>query len=109
MSALLQSSDHNSATYSSAFLVPMRQRKYSAPYLFRGVIMRNFFGFPFSSNNQKLSEIKEQKVDPDITAIPATDMSCAKKPKSLIPAKHHVHLKKMEEHRRNLRTMYFSS
>ncbi|MFZ6719099.1 hypothetical protein [Undibacterium sp. Ji49W] len=68
--------------------------------------MRIFFGFPFSSNNQKLSELKEQKVDPGIAA---TDMGCAKKPKNLIPAKQHMHLKKMEEHRRNLRTMYFSS
>ncbi|MFZ6757031.1 hypothetical protein ACO0K9_07395 [Undibacterium sp. Ji50W] len=68
--------------------------------------MRNFFGFHFSTKNQKLSALNEQKVDPGITA---TEGGCAKNPKNLTPAKHHMQLKKMEEHRRNLRTMYFSS
>ena len=66
--------------------------------------MRNFLGFHFLTKNQNLSALNDQQVAPDITTAES-----AKKPKNLTPAKQHIHLKKMEERSRHLRTMYFSS
>lgn len=68
--------------------------------------MKNFFGFHFLTKNQNLSALNNQQVAPGITA---TDMNSAEKPKNMTPAKQHMHLKKMEERSRHLRTMYFSS
>ncbi|MFZ6711935.1 hypothetical protein [Undibacterium sp. TC9W] len=68
--------------------------------------MKNFFGFHFSTKNQNISTLNDQLVTPVVTAA---DMGNAKKSKNLTSTTHHIHMKKLEEHRRNLRTMYFSS
>jgi len=68
--------------------------------------MRNFFGFHFSTKNQNLTALSNQQIAPGIIA---TDIDGAKKPKILTSTKQHMHLKKMEERSRHLRTMYFSS
>ncbi|MFZ6776308.1 hypothetical protein ACO0LD_05700 [Undibacterium sp. Ji83W] len=66
--------------------------------------MRNFLGFHFLTKNQNLAALNDQQVVSDITTVES-----AKETKILTPAKQHMHLKKMEERSRHLRTMYFSS
>ncbi|MFZ6732264.1 hypothetical protein ACO0LG_10110 [Undibacterium sp. Ji42W] len=68
--------------------------------------MRNFFGFNFSTKNQNISALNEQLVTSVVTV---SDMGSNKKSKNLTSTTQHIHMKKLEEHRRNLRTMYFSS
>lgn len=68
--------------------------------------MSDFFSFHFSTRNINLAARHEQRITPSITA---TDISRTQEPKNLTPAKQNIHLKKMEERSRHLRTMYFSS
>jgi len=67
--------------------------------------VKNFFGFHFSTKNQNISALNEQLLAPSVTLADSN----TKKSKALLPTTQHLHLKKMEEHRRNLRAMYFSS
>lgn len=68
--------------------------------------MRNLFGFHFLLKKQNLSALKDQQTNPNSTVV---YIDSAQQPKNLTPAKQHMNLTKMEERRRHLQAMYFSS